>query len=850
MQKLVWKNSLGDEIDLTSGNYGITQWDGFSNTSLNIQSQQVPFQDSGIFLDALMEQRELSVTLKVQDNGNLEERYRMRRELIHALNPKLGEGYLIYTNDFISKRIKCVAQTPLFPTHNSNDTGTPRASLSWIACEPYWEDVEESSISFLMNEHPIINNNGDVPVNLEIDIFSQNVVNPSVKNETDGKYIEILGQYENSIKINTNIGEKEIKEESQNGSYLNTGANLNGIVYVENKKFFIAVGLNGQIIKSTNMYDWRIIKTSSSKYKKVIYVDYLDAIFAIGESSLCSVSSDGFTWTDLSIVSGTVNFNCIAFSAEKQIVVIGTQNGRFIYSTDGITWNVQNADYEVSINDITYSTSKELFVAVSDQASLTQNGVIYTSSDGITWTLKELSSSKINFTAVTNSNNLFVIGSNSHILISQDGLDWEDVGSIVGSKITSFVYSVKLGLFVGVTYSGDAIYSDNGRNWNVVQIKNLLHLNGIVYAGDYNYFVIVCDNGCIYCTDLIENTQRLRGEIANNILDITYCKKTNMYYAVGLTQFICKSYDKKDWQNINTYGSGSSAFNSIIYAEYFDKLFVVGTNGDLYTSTDGDNWTKTVLETNLTLRKVFYCDFLKKLFITTSGSVLLISDNGENWNPVTLSINNRSIIDYVIREDINKIYFITDRGRVAITSDGSTFEYFNSTVNNPIKMNYAKWLNLFFLTGEDSSNGSYIYYSSDCINWIQINHYRQFLTVIKNDESKKIIYIIGVDYTQGEESLILSSINGKSWNISYTGIKSFQFQNSYNDEKGDSFLCFGNRGIIYQIYFELNNNIINNLTPKSNMDLKLLVGDNRFVFNSLSGNFVCQLKYRQKYIGV
>ena len=105
MQKLVWKNSLGDEIDLTSGNYGITQWDGFSNTSLNIQSQQVPFQDGGIFLDALMEQRELSVTLKVQDNGNLEERYRMRRELIHALNPKLGEGYLIYTNDLISNRI-------------------------------------------------------------------------------------------------------------------------------------------------------------------------------------------------------------------------------------------------------------------------------------------------------------------------------------------------------------------------------------------------------------------------------------------------------------------------------------------------------------------------------------------------------------------------------------------------------------------------------------------------------------------------------------------------------------------------------------------------------------------------
>ena len=140
MQKLVWQNANGDSIDLTSGNYGITEWEGFSNTSLNIQSQQVPFQDGAVYLDALLNQRDLSVTLKMQDNGNLEERYRMRRELIHILNPKLGEGYLIYTNDFISKRIKCVAQVPLFPTHNSNDSGTPSASLAWTACQPYWED--------------------------------------------------------------------------------------------------------------------------------------------------------------------------------------------------------------------------------------------------------------------------------------------------------------------------------------------------------------------------------------------------------------------------------------------------------------------------------------------------------------------------------------------------------------------------------------------------------------------------------------------------------------------------------------------------------------------------------------
>ena len=92
MQKLVWQNANGDTIDLTSGSYGFTEWEGFSNASLNIQSQQVPFQDGAVFLDALIEPRELSVTLKMQDNYNLELRYQLRRELIHKLNPKLGEG--------------------------------------------------------------------------------------------------------------------------------------------------------------------------------------------------------------------------------------------------------------------------------------------------------------------------------------------------------------------------------------------------------------------------------------------------------------------------------------------------------------------------------------------------------------------------------------------------------------------------------------------------------------------------------------------------------------------------------------------------------------------------------------
>lgn len=57
-------------------------------------------------MDNLLNDRELSITVAFNDEKDLHKRYELRRELISKLNPKLGEGYLIYENDFLTKRIK------------------------------------------------------------------------------------------------------------------------------------------------------------------------------------------------------------------------------------------------------------------------------------------------------------------------------------------------------------------------------------------------------------------------------------------------------------------------------------------------------------------------------------------------------------------------------------------------------------------------------------------------------------------------------------------------------------------------------------------------------------------------
>ena len=239
MQKLVWQNANGVELDLTSvkngGNYGITEWEGFSNASLNIQSQTVPFQDGSVFLDALIEQRELSVTLAMKDNNNLETRYQQRREIISALNPKLGEGYLIYTNDYTSKRIKCIPQIPIFETHNSDTVGTPKASLSWTACEPYWEDLEETVVE-ISTENPscTINNTGDLPVGFKAEIEGTDETRFNLFSQAQRKKIELVNNDPiGNFQINTNIGKKSITSRtlflSQGTGYTLDNQNYEGI---------------------------------------------------------------------------------------------------------------------------------------------------------------------------------------------------------------------------------------------------------------------------------------------------------------------------------------------------------------------------------------------------------------------------------------------------------------------------------------------------------------------------------------------------------------------------------------------------------------------------------------------
>ena len=335
MRKLIWQNSLGDEINLTKAPFGIINWEGFSNAPLNIQSQQVPMQDGSVFLDALIEDRELAVTLSICDNNDLEKRYELERQLIHILNPKLGEGYLIYTNDFISKRIKCLAQIPLFPNKNSNDPGTQKGELAWTACEPYWEDLKETSIFLKTGARKIIENNGDVITGVKVDFFTNDVTNPQVRNFTENKLVKLTGNFQNGIQINTNVGQKQVITEELMFDLSNITLAQHSVTYSESLGLFVAVGASGIVLTSSDGISWTS-RTSgvSTVLWSVTYSESLGLFVAVGASGI--VLKSDFTLAENLISTLTLDSD-MTFGLEvgtNEILISkssGNLNGRIIF---------------------------------------------------------------------------------------------------------------------------------------------------------------------------------------------------------------------------------------------------------------------------------------------------------------------------------------------------------------------------------------------------------------------------------------------------------------------------------------------------------------------------------------
>ena len=819
MQKLVFVNGAGKEINLTSGNFGITKWAGLSNAGLNIQTQQVPFEDGGVFLDALIEQREIDLTVAVQDNNNLELRYQLKRELISALNPKLGEGVLIYTNDYLSRQIHAVPQIPLFENKNSNDSGTLKASVTFSCPSPYWEDLQDTQITFKIGQQPIVNNNGDVPTQIKMEWLSNSVTNPMVTNITQKQKIKYNGELNSCLLLNTNFGEKSVMAEAIRTRLIQTGETFTNIrclknvsfifsttslfiytdrklhqielesgvspidiAFSENLGLWVLICSEGKIYTSTNLETW-IARTSGVSYYQlecICYSEELAMFIVVGERGTIITSSDGVSWTTRT--SGVNNYLKSIVYSEKVHLFIIVGGNTCLRSGDGITWTSGILSYD--LNEV-ITDAEGYFVACGD------NGAIVASIDGINWTPK-ISGTTANLISITFSREIgFVAIGNTITLNSVDGDNWKSK-QVENEYLTRVEFDSDSTTFLAVGDSGLLEESYDGEEWRIIFRGENLYQDCCVYAKKLGLFVIGGDEGVLLCRNG-KDGEYIEFDFDFEMAGLCYSEEKELFVGVGNSGKVVTSTDAKHWelQELDVH-----YLYDIIYSAEKELFIAVGDGGAICTSSDGLSWQVIEDESGALLSVITYAD---NQFVVGGNGIYLYSNDGNSWNSVAVTGYNITGITY---SKENALF-------LAVTDSGEL-----------IKIQ-----------------------SANMTSWLVTEITTETLSCIRYFENYGIYIAIG-----GNET-ILTSYDGLNYAKIFTGSNLILNDIGYLPEL-DSFIIVGGSGVVFGLSYESKENRISHLSIDSDMGMNLAIGENQFKINKDAGNMIVRITYRQKYIGV
>lgn len=803
MQKLLWRNSEGEELDLTNHTeYGVTEWEGFAGTDLNIQSQQVPFQDGSVFLDALLSERELTVTLAMQDNNNLQKRYELRRELIHKLNPKLGEGVLIYQNDFIKKQIKCVPHIPIFETHNSDTVGTSKASLTWTANNPYWEDVEETTIKFMGTMRNQIEYDGDVEtgVNLEYIGYSASL---KIENVNDKKEIELQGIGTNrKIDISTKAGSKTIFATDLHKSTLYTGFPFYDVCVANDYLFFITSDLQGGYILSYMDTDG-IIRESKTpalcgrfKYlEPVIYCESREEYYIyIPSTTKFYSSSDLETWTESQYLYKDVG---------DWVVRVDTSENWEI-SSDGETFTSSTMTDFMFVEDLGYYTI--------------DNNNMYFGTELNNVSVIKHEDSPYRFYYLMQFGEYVVAQTNY-------GIAGANVIFKNNVEVTDNIFGEGQFLTRVVPFRNDLIgYLEGGQGYRLIN-KNFQTLNGLKYQDEApkplctyedKLYLLLGDEGDIF--NIYGITENLTDYTVMDKNAFTYGQKVDdVYYFVDFAvthghNYLYMSGNLKNLEfveELQLFG-GYIKDDIISGFEWIDMNYTIC----LYKIENyqvSERIVTPILSYNNGHRK-----FGNKLYVFAENGLWESSDL-ENW---TQSYNGENVLDLCITEN-NKIV-LTD-----------TKYYLNDVEQTaPAQFKKVEWSDYYqkFLFISDSE----CYSSMDGLNFEQVEGIEGNLVDILYDEKQSLWWILAdtICYTYYMDLLSQIECSGISGSLCLT-------------EDG---VLIVNRQM-QEIVYSRSTNLINKMTGVSNMSFGLKTGTNIVTFNG-GDKDVLFLKYRRRYIGV
>ena len=236
LKKLRFESSNGKAVQLYGSPYRLYFVEGLGVVEVELQVQHAPYQDGSMFIDALLQERHITIELRINASSEIE-LAKLKMNLSSTLSPKLGLGKLIHEDPSGTKEIMAICNNvPFFPDGETNRGPLfQKALITLIAPNPYWLDPEkktrelkayEGDFTFpfefpvqfgIESDSTTIYNEGDTEAPVVVEINGP-ITRPLIENITTGEHMQInaIIQADQTLVIDTSPRNKRVEIRSEN----------------------------------------------------------------------------------------------------------------------------------------------------------------------------------------------------------------------------------------------------------------------------------------------------------------------------------------------------------------------------------------------------------------------------------------------------------------------------------------------------------------------------------------------------------------------------------------------------------------------------------------------------------
>jgi hypothetical protein len=396
---------------------------------------------------------------------------------------------------------------------------------------------------------------------------------------------------------------------------------------------FVAVGMNGTLITSADGETWTFVGVDDLANMTGLSTNG-SLIVAVGAGGSIYTSDDGVDW-QLNRQNASMNFEDVAYWGGFWVAC--TDAGVVLWSTDAITWNTAAGSFgnETILPAITATDSAFFMATVDTQAEPANRCHIYRSVNGSNWFyqsgidawyLNDLSWTGTDLIAVGEGNEYHLGYPDGLVFSSGNGTDWTQQNTEAPFSLTS------AGVFQGrPLVGGSAGYVLSGTTPDQLAIVTSgAEMTDAVWTG--TEFVAVTSYGSVMRSSDGSAWSETHSRASAGFYHLAFSGSAFVALGggFGASTEIYYSPDGSTWERTMEYQE--MVLNDVVWAK--DKFIVCGQQGTLFTSEDGQIWTRQFVGDSVTIKAALWDG---TQYLAAATDVVYFSSDAETWSKPTIS---------------------------------------------------------------------------------------------------------------------------------------------------------------------------------------------------------------------